>query len=170
MGNAALIRPATRKDLPAIQRIYNDAIRDTAATWDEAPWTMEQRVTWWDEHAADASSPVLAAEVDGCFAGFAYLSWYRRKSGYRYTREDTIYLDPRFHGQGIGRDLLAAVIVRAREIGLHALVAIIEASNAASIALHRSAGFEVVGCEREVGFKFGRWLDLVTMELLLEGE
>lgn len=169
MGSDAVIRPATHADLPAILRIYNDAIRDTTATWDEAPWTMAQREAWWEQHMADRGSPVLAAEAGGELAGFAYLSVYRPKTGYRFTREDTIYLDPRFHGQGIGRQLLAALVDRARVLKLHALIAIIEASNEASIALHRGAGFEVVGHEREVGFKFGRWLDLVTMELLLEG-
>jgi len=168
MSEPAAVRPATEADLQRILDIYNDAILTTTATWDEAPWTMERRREWWDEHAADPTIPVLVADRAGEVAGFSYLSWYRPKSGYRFTREDTVYVDPRFHGQGLGRALLGALMDEARRLGMHAVIASIEASNEASIALHRSFGFELVGTEREVGFKFGRWLDSVYMEALLD--
>jgi phosphinothricin acetyltransferase len=164
-----VVRDATAADLPRINAIYNDAIATTVATWDEDPWPIERRQAWWDEHAADPTTPVLVASLPGePVAGFAYLSWYRPKAGYRFTREDTVYIDPGYHGRGIGRALLAELVTRARRDGMHALVAIIEASNTASISLHARLGFRVAGREPEVGRKFGRWLDLVTMVMLLE--
>lgn len=160
------LRPARRDDLPGINRIYNDAIRDTTATWDEAPWPMSQREEWWEEHEADPTSPVFVVAHEDDVAGFAYLSWYRSKTGYRFTREDTVYVDPRFHRCGIGQALLEAAIEAGRAHGIHALIAAIEASNEASLALHARLGFERCSLEREVGFKFGRWLDLVHMQLI----
>lgn len=171
MGDSFRVRPATEADLQAIHRVYNDAIRETTATWDEEPWTLAARVAWWREHAADPTCPVIAAEVGGVCAGFAYLSWYRRKSGYRFTREDTLYVAPPFQGQGLGRALLTALVGEARRLDLHTLVAVVEASNTASLALHQALGFATVGTEREIGFKFGRWLDATTLQLLLaEGD
>jgi L-amino acid N-acyltransferase YncA len=154
------IRPATIDDLGEILRIYNDAIRDTTATWDEAPWSVERRREWWEsEHVDDRAAPVLVAEVDGQFAGFAYLSKMSNKSGWRFTREDTIYLDPRHQGNGVGRKLLGALLDLAKERGLRTIVASITAENAASIALHRRLGFELVGSIHNAGYKFDRWLD-----------
>jgi phosphinothricin acetyltransferase len=164
-----VVRDAIATDLPRINAIYNDAIATTVATWDEEPWPIHRRVAWWEEHAADPTTPVLVASLPGePVVGFAYLSWYRPKAGYRSTREDTVYIDPGYHGRGIGRALLAELVARARRDGMHALVAIIEASNTASISLHARLGFRVAGREPEVGRKFGRWLDLVTMVMLLE--
>lgn len=162
-----LIRDATEADLPRIHAIYNDAILTTTATWDEEPWPYARREEWWGEHAADPAIPVLVAESEGEVIGFAYLSRYSPKSGYRFTRENTVYVDPAHHRRGAGRALMVPLIERARGLGLHVLVAVIEAENAASIALHASLGFEAAGREREVGFKFGRWLDLVRMQLML---
>ncbi len=157
------IRPAVAADLDAILRIYNDAILTTTATWDEAPWTMQQRRAWFATHGP--SQPVLVAEVQGAVAGFAYLTRMSEKSGWRFTREDTIYLDPPFHGRGIGRLLLGALLDEARTLGLRLIVASITAENAASLALHRALGFETMGTLHNAGFKFGRWLDTTYLQL-----
>ena len=117
-----------------ILRIYNEEILHGVATWDEAPWTMERRKAWFAGH--DESTPVLVAEVEGEFAGFAYLSMLSDKAGWRFSREDTIYLDPKFHGQGIGKILLVALLEEGRRIGVNLVVASITSSNAASLALH----------------------------------
>jgi len=161
---AVNVRKAREDDLPAIQRIYNDEILTGTATWDEAPWTMERRRDWFAGH--DDLTPVLVAEAaEGNVAGFAYLSRMSEKSGWRFTREDTIYLDPAFRGRGVGRVLLEALLEEARRIGLRLIVASITSENAASIALHRGCGFETVGTFRNAGFKFGRWLDTTDMQL-----
>jgi L-amino acid N-acyltransferase len=165
------VRPALERDLEAIQRIYNHEILTGTATWDLAPWPDAQRREWWAEHAADPSIPVLVADVEGAsgleVGGFAYLSIYRAKAGYRYTRETSVYVDPRFHRRGVGRALMEVQLASARALGLHALMAVIEAENVASLELHARLGFERVSHKRQVGRKFGRWLDSVEMELLL---
>lgn len=161
------VRPVRESDLEAIQRIYNHEILTGTATWDLQPWSDEQRREWLHEHAADPSIPVVVAEVEGEVAGFAYLSIYRAKAGYRYARETSVYVDERFHRAGVGRALMEVQLAAARALGLHALLAVIEAANEASIRLHAGLGFERVALKREVGRKFGRWLDSVEMELLL---
>ncbi len=157
-------------DLAAIQRIYNHEILHGTATWDIEPWSDDERRLWLEEHAADPTLPAIVAQLDSEVAGFAYFSIYRGKVGYRYTRETSVYVDERFHRRGIGVALVRAQIETARGLSLHALMAVIEASNDASIALHAALGFERVALKREVGRKFGRWLDSVEMQLLLPVE
>ena len=99
--------------------------------------------------------------------GFGYLAFYKERRGYRFTREDTLYVRPESQGRGVGRAILEALIAEARALDVHVLIARIEASNAASIALHEAFGFEITGRERETGFKFGEWRSLVQMEKLL---
>ena len=159
------IRPCRAEDLPAILRIYNDEIETGVATWDEVPWTMAQRESWFAGH--DALTPILVAEAEGEVLGFAYLTYMSAKSGWRFTREDTIYIDERARGQGLGNLLLAALLEAARAIGVHLVVSSITSSNAASIALHRRHGFEDAGTLRSAGFKFGQWLDTTHMQLVL---
>lgn len=164
MQDAALVRPATVADLQAINRIYNDEIEAGTATWDEDPWPMAQREAWFASH--DATQPVLLAEAaNGDVAGFAYLSLMSAKSGWRFTREDTIYIDPAYRAKGVGRLLLMALLEEAKAIGLRLIIASITWDNAASIGLHRELGFEVVGTFHNAGFKFGRWIDTTYMQL-----
>ncbi|MEX2081474.1 MAG: N-acetyltransferase family protein [Dehalococcoidia bacterium] len=160
-----LVRPASEADLPEINRIYNDEILTGVASCDEAAWTIEKRRAWFATH--DERTPVLVAEVDGRFGGFAYLSLMSDKSGWRLTREDTIYLDPEFRGRGVGRVLLEALLEEARALRLQLVVASITTDNEASIELHRKLGFEVVGTLRQAGLKFGRRLDTCYMQLVL---
>ena len=159
------VRPAVRADLLRINLIYNEEIRTGVATWDHHPWSFEERERWFEQQ--DPLEPVLVLEFDGVVAGFGYLSWYREMIGYQYTREDTLYIDPTYQHQGFGFMLLQALIIQARSRRIRALIAQIEATNEASIALHERFGFVRLGIEREVGFKFGRWLDAQPMELLL---
>lgn len=164
MQPEATIRHATRADLAAILRIYNEEIETGTATWDEVAWTMEQREAWFEAHGE--GEPVLVAVLSGGeVAGFAYLSLMSTKSGWRFTREDTIYLDKAHRGEGLGRLLLTALLNEARALGLRTIVASITWDNAASIALHRGAGFEVMGTMHNAGYKFGRWMDTTYMQL-----
>lgn len=158
----ARIRDARLDDLETINRIYNEAIGTSTATWDEEPWTIEKRQAWFDEHGA--LSPVLIAEVSGTAVGFAGLTRMSQKSGWRFTREDTIYLETAARGQGIGRLLLAELLERARAIGIRLVVASISSDNAASLALHAGLGFETVGELRNAGYKFGQWQSTMYLQ------
>ncbi|MEP7217184.1 MAG: N-acetyltransferase family protein [Anaerolineaceae bacterium] len=160
------IRPCRTEDLPAILRIYNDEIETGVATWDEAPWTMEQREAWFAGH--DVSTPVLVAESGGEVVGFAYLTFMSAKSGWRFTREDTIYIDPSVRGQGVGNALLGELLGAARAIGVHLVVASITSTNTASLELHKKHGFEDAGTLRGAGFKFGEWHDTTHMQRVLD--
>ncbi|MEO6043967.1 MAG: N-acetyltransferase family protein [Tepidiformaceae bacterium] len=160
------IRPCRTEDLPAILRIYNDEIETGVATWDETPWTIEQREAWFAGH--DASTPVLVAESAGAVVGFAYLTFMSAKSGWRFTREETIYIDPGARGQGVGNLLLGALLEAARAIGVHLVVASITSTNTASLELHTKHGFEDAGTLRSAGFKFGKWLDTTHMQKIVE--
>jgi len=160
------LRPAQDADLDAILAIHNDAILTSPAIWYDEPVARSDREAWFAEHEA-AGHPVIVAEVDGVVAGYASYGAWRPRPGYRYTVENSVYLDADHRGQGLGRILLVDLIARARAAGLHMMVANIEASNTASIRLHESLGFQRAGVVREVGRKFDRWLDLVILQLEL---
>ncbi len=162
-----IIRPATEADLEAINDIYNDEVLHRVASWDYEVWSIDRRRQWLADHQQDATTPVFVADVAGEVAGMSYLSWYRPRPGYTFTRENTVYIDARFQRRGIGTLLLGALIEAAEASDLRTLIAVIEGSNEASIALHGRFGFEQAGLLREVGFKFGGWLDSVYMQLRL---
>ena len=157
------IRPARFGDLAAINRIYNEEIRVGLATWDIEPWTMDQRTAWFAGH--DHLTPVLVAERGGELVGFAYVTLMSQKAGWRFTREDTIYLDERFRGQGIGDALLAALLEACGEVGVRLVVASITSTNAASLRLHARYGFKVVGELKNAGHKFGQWHSTTYLQL-----
>ncbi|MCB8875248.1 GNAT family N-acetyltransferase [Acidisoma silvae] len=161
------IRAATEQDLPAILAITNHAIEHTNASWQTVPTTLEARLQWWQERVA-AGQPVLVSEIDGEIAGFATYGSFRAYGGYVLTVEHSIYVDGRFQGRGLGRTFLTALLDHATAAGLHVMVGAISADNAISIKLHEQFGFAVVGRMPEVGQKFGRWLDLVLMQKILD--
>ncbi len=163
------IRPATFLDLPGISEIYNEAVLNTTASYDEEPETLGDRLRWFEAHLA-ANLPVFVAverRRKPRVVGWCSISEFRSRIAYRYTVENSVYVAPGCQGRGIGRRLMTTLIEAARERGYHAIVAGIDADSAASIKLHGSLGFVEVARFREVGFKFGRWLDVVFMELLL---
>lgn len=162
-----VIRPAQRDDVPAILAIYNDAVRLTTATYDYEPWTLAQRLAWFDEHTRDDYPVFVAVEVGGAIAGFSSLSRYHHKPGYRFTSENSVYVAAPSRGRGIGARLLEPLIAAAQTRGLRAIIAAIDSANAASIRLHERFGFEEVGRFRQVGFKFDRWLDVVYLQRLV---
>ncbi len=161
-----LIRRATETDLPAINAIYNREVREGVATWELDEWRAERRLEWFREH--DDASPVFVAESGGVLVGFSYLSTYRGRRGYQYTRENTIFVDTPYQRSGIGRLLLARLIEEARALGLRTLVAWIEATNTGSVELHQTFGYTVIGREVETGRKFGEWRSAVEVQLLLD--
>jgi len=161
-----IIRDAVHDDLPAILEIHNDAIRTTTAIWDEHEVELDDRLGWFDARQA-AGLPVLVAELDGSVVGFASYGPWRPKTGYRFTVENSVYIHPDHRGRGAANALMPVLIERAEADDVHSIVAGIEASNAASIALHEKFGFRRVALLPEVGFKFGRWLDLAYLQLSL---
>lgn len=166
MKQPILIRDATEADLAAIRDIYNDAVEHTTAIWNEQLIDVENRRAWMELRRA-RGFPVLVAELDGKVAGYASYGDWRAFDGYRHTVEHSVYVHKDARGAGIGKALMEALIGRAREGRVHVMIAAIEAGNTASIRLHERMGFRLVGIHREVGTKFGRWLDLAMMELML---
>lgn len=162
-----LIKPATVDDLPGILAIYNEAIRTTTAVFQYEPHTLEMRQRWFEEKQA-AGYPILTAELDGAVVGFANLGPWRQAAAYKYCVENSVYVAEAYQGNGLGRLLLRSLIDAAIAMDKHAIIAVIEAENAVSIALHASFGFERAALFRQVGYKFGRWLDLVFMQLTLD--
>jgi len=162
-----VIRPTVEADLVAINRIYNHEVLTGVATFDLEPWSDAERSQWFTDHDP-AVTPVLTAEISGALVGFAYIARFGSKPGYSYARENTVFVDPSFQRRGIGRRLLEAIIEEARTVGAHTLIARIEATNSASIELHRVAGYAVTGREHEIGRKFDRWLTVVVMTLTLD--
>ncbi len=163
-----LIRDARDDDLPEILAIHNDAVLTTTAIWNSTPVDLADRRAWLDARR-QAGYPVLVAERDGQVAGYASFGDWRAWEGYRFTVENSIYIRGDRRGLGLGSALLGPLIEAAAALGKHVMVAGIEASNEASVRLHRRHGFEQVGHFREVGEKFGRWLDLVFLQRALAG-
>jgi L-amino acid N-acyltransferase len=159
------IRDAQIGDLPAIRDIYNEAVRNTTATFDTEPRSLEAQEAWFREHGPE--HPVLVLMEDGRVIGWASLSPYSDRKAYAGTVENSVYVGEAFRGRGAGTALLTELIDRARRTGRHAIIAKIAQDNPASIRLHRAAGFIPVGTLREVGLKFGRLLDVDLLELIL---
>lgn len=161
------IRSATHADLPGILEIYNDAVLNTTATADYEPSSLEVRTAWFEERKA-AGYPIFVAEESGRLLGWSALNPYKPRIGYRYTAEVSIYIAVDSRGKGLGKALLASLIEAAKAMKLHTLVGVIDGSNAVSLRLHANFGFEQVGNVREAYCKFGRWLDAVYVQLMLE--
>lgn len=161
------VRAVRDADLPAILAIYNDAILTTTAVYQYEPHTLAQRRAWLREKQT-AGFPVLVAEEAGEVAGFGALGPWRTAAAYKYTVENSIYVAAERRGRGIGRLLLAELVEAARGMEMHAIIAVVDADNAVSIALHEAYGFERAAHFKQVGRKFGRWLDLVFLELVLD--
>jgi phosphinothricin acetyltransferase len=155
----------TERDLDAVNAIYNHYVRHSTCTYQLEPETAEARAAWFHDHGA--AHPLLVAEQDGGVVGWASLSRYHSRCGYASTVENSVYVRHDAHRRGIGSALLAELVARARALGHHVIVAGIDASQAGSIALHTRFNFVHAGCLREVGHKFGRWLDVVYMQLVI---
>lgn len=164
------IRLATPDDLSGILEIYNEAVLNTTATYDYEPRTMEHRRAWFEDHVKTNYPVFVAVDPAGRVVGWSSLSRYHDRMGYRFTCENSVYVAADRRGQGIGKLLLAPLIEAARERKFRAIIAAIDAANPVSIRLHAAFGFEQAGHFKQVGFKFGRWLDVVYMELLLDSD
>jgi len=161
------IRDALDTDLAGILRIYNDAVQNSTAIWNDRIVDLDNRRVWLAERH-DQGYPVLVAiDEGGQVAGYASFGPWRPHDGFRHTVENSVYVSPDHRGSGIGRSLMKALIERARQLEKHVMVAFIESENRASVHMHQQLGFIHVGQMRQVGCKFGRWLDLTMMQLTL---
>ncbi|WP_431022944.1 Phosphinothricin N-acetyltransferase (plasmid) [Erwinia rhapontici] len=161
------ITEADERHIPAIQQIYAYHVLHGTATFEtEPPDAAEMTARMKKVHAAGLSWFVAVDE--GQVRGYCYLSFYRERYAYRFTLEDSVYIDPMFQGRGIGRQLLARAIAWAEARGFRQLVAVVgNSENTASLTLHRAAGFSITGTLRSVGFKHGCWLDTVILQRTL---
>jgi len=156
------IRQASLNDIPFITDIYNDAILNTTATFDTEIKTIESRAEWFLAH--DENHPVLAGEIDNKVIGWASLTRWSDRCAYDKTSEISVYVDKAFRGKGIGKQLLEQLVLQGEKNGTHYMLARITQGNEASIHIHELFGFRHVGVMKEVGFKFGKFLDVHLME------
>lgn len=167
MEDGPRIRLATTVDLPDINEIYDHFVGTSTCTYQRDPTSAKERVEWFASH--DELHPVTVAEEGGEIVGWACLSEFRTRWGYRFTVEDSVYVRHDRHRRGIGRALLADLVERAWALGHHTVIAGISADQEGSVVLHQRAGFVLAGHLREVGHKFDRWLDVVFLQLLRGG-
>ena len=160
-----ILRSATRNDLPAIRDIFNHYVATSTCTFQIDPETEEERAEWFRNRGP--AHPVTVAEMEGEVVGWAALSPWKSRCAYARSAEASVYVRHDMHRRGVGRALLADLIERGRAAGLHTIIGGACTEQPASLALQEALGFERVGSFREVGFKFGRWLDVAYMQLLL---
>lgn len=162
------IRDAVPGDMQAVTEIYNDAVANTTAIWNETTIDVSNRLAWLADREKAGYPVLIACDEQDIVLGYASFGDWRAWDGYRHTVEHSVYVHKDRRGQGIGDALMVALIERARTIGKHVMVAGIEANNLGSIRLHQKLGFEQVGHLKQVGAKFGTWLDLVFLQLTLD--
>lgn len=163
---STFLRLATEDDLAAINDIYNYYVPRSTCTYQLEPETIEARTAWFREHPADRY-PVVVCEVDGEVIGWGSLSQFRPRAAYAPTVEASIYLRHDQHRKGLGRMILVDLIDRARKAGFHSVMGGASADQTASLALQESLGFRRVAHFVEVGYKFGKWLDVIYQQLML---
>jgi phosphinothricin acetyltransferase len=160
------IRPAVLADFEAITEIYNEVLLNSTAIYRDIPVNLQDRVAWWESQQAK-HYPVLVAEEDGVVLGFASFGDFRSWPGYRLTVEGTIHLGPQARRKGVGTALLKELISAAKAAGKHMLIAGVDSENTASLNFLEQAGFKRTAHLQEVGYKFGRFLDLVLLQYRL---
>ena len=161
------IRPTTPADIPAITAIYAHAVRTGSATFELEPPTEAEMLRRYDKLRA-GGFPYIVAEIDGQVVGYAYAGPFRERPAYRFTVEDSIYISPDRQKLGVGKALMAELIKLSTEAGFRQMMAVIgDSAQAGSIALHKACGFQPAGVFKSVGYKFGRWLNTVQMQLPL---
>ncbi|MDR6665049.1 N-acetyltransferase family protein [Rhizobium sp. 1399] len=163
-----LIRDAVGTDIPSITDIYNHAVVNTTAIWNDTEVDIANRDSWLADRTRLGYPVLVAVDAHGGVVGYASFGDWRAFDGYKHTVEHSVYVQVDQRGKGTGEKLMSALVERARAIGKHVMVAGIEAENLGSLRLHEKLGFEHVGHLRQVGTKFGKWLDLAFMQLTLD--
>ena len=160
------IRDALADDLPGILAIYNDVMATSTAIYRDEPATLDAHLEWWRQRLA-LGYPVLVATDERGVAGFASFGDFRQWPGYRFTVEHSVHVRADCRGRGVGGALMTPLLARATALGKHVMIAGVDAENVASRRFHERLGFEPVAHFRQVGFKFGRWLDLMFLQRFL---
>ena len=161
------VRPATQADLPEIQSIYAHHVLHGTGTFEEVPPSVEEIAERFQKVTSHGWSWLVATDATGVL-GYAYYTQFRDRSAYRYCVEDSVYVREDVRGQGVGKALVARLIQDATAAGMRQMIAVIgDSENVGSIGVHASLGFHMVGTMRAVGVKFGRWLDVVSMQRAL---
>src|SRR5712672_1872703 len=161
------IRPAAAADLPSVTGIYEHAVLYGTATFELIPPDLAEMTRRFGV-LMDGGFPYLAATLEGRVVGYAYAGAYRPRPAYRFTVENSVYLEPAIHRRGIGLQLLQGLIAECEARGYRQMIAVIgDSANAGSIGVHTKCGFQMIGTHPSVGFKFGRWLDTVMMQRAL---
>ncbi len=163
-----IIRDAIEEDFAAITAIYNEVLLNSTAICADQPVTVAARIALWQTRKQQGYPTLVACDAERAI-GFASFGDFRASSGYRFTVEHTVHVDASCRGRGAGSALVRALVPRATALGKHAMVGGIDAENTASLRFHERLGFERVARLKEVGFKFGRFLDLVFVQLLIGG-
>ena len=161
------LRPATPADLPAINAIYNHYVLHSTCTYQTVPSTEQERVHWFAGHGPKHPVIVAVDEASGAIVGWGSLSKFHQRAAYENSVEDSVYLDHEWRGRGLGSLILAELLRLAKDLGHHTVLGGIDADQAGSVALHTKFGFEKVSHLKEVGFKQGRWLDVIWMQKML---
>ena len=162
-----MIRPATEQDIPAITAIFNEAVVNSNAIWTEKQDTEAERLAWMKARLA-LGYPVLVAAEGPVVLGYGTFGDFRAFPGYRYSVEHSVYIHVDHRGRGLGRVMVDELVAAANALGKHVMIAGIDGGNPASLRLHAQAGFVEVARMPEVGRKFGRWLELVFMQRVLD--
>ena len=160
-----ILRDATEDDLPSINDIYNHYVLNSVCTYQNEPTPLDERRRWFG--SLSSRHPVIVAESNGAVIGWGALTPFNEREAYRHTVEDSVYVAPDQRGRGLGSAILSELLTRASAAGHHSVIAKIDSEQRASIALHEKHGFVEAGRLREVGHKFGRWLDVILMERIV---
>lgn len=166
LGNDFTIREARLEDMPMLLEIYNHVIATSTAIYFDEPLPLENRIAWFHQRAREGY-PIFVAEDAAGIAGFSSFGDFRPFPGYRFTVEHSIHVRDGMRGSGIGHKLMEPLLGRAKALGKHAMLGVIDGDNAGSINFHAKLGFEQTAFMPQVGFKFGRWLNLVFMQRFL---
>ena len=161
------IRDAKEKDIEKINEIYNKAIKNLTVTFDTEPLSLEEQVMWYEKHKVE-DYPIIVAEKNEEVLGWASLSKWSEKEGYKYTVKNSVYVDSENRNKGIGKKLLEKIISKARKRGFKNMIALITEGNEVSIILHERFGFEKVGTLNKAGYKFGKFIDVDLFQLRLD--
>jgi len=157
------IRQATIEDMPGLLAIYNEVIQNSTAIYFDEALPLENRIAWYHQRQKEGYPIFIAADESGV-VGFSSFGDFRPFPGYRFTVEHSIHVRADARGRGLGPKLMAPLLDRAKTLGKHMMLGVIDADNSKSISFHERLGFEQCAMIRQVGFKFGRWLDLVIMQ------